>query len=893
MKTLTTREKLFGISLIVVLLTSSFFYMGYSFATSTLVVTPSNLVTLDSNGNIVISGNVTGASIHGGHFYWTNGTELGGGTSTSSSTWYNGTGVPGAGLGVAGDFFLRLDNGWVYNKIVTTWTYVANITGPQGIQGLQGVQGIQGPAGTNGSTWLSGSGAPGAVGVNGDYYFRTDNSWVYLKTTGTWNYIANLTGLPASSTTYYVNATAITGGTIANGTIASLYYYNNIVQQLNEGNGAAPLTFYMNFSGVASFDQIVIREYYLGSTSHNIKVQVYDYATSSWEDYYEFTGQVGYNVITIPCYDSSDHISGGLTQMRLYHVENGIASHRLYLDFAWLLKGNNVGASTNLAGFAKYLSGYNNFVGSGNTTANNFDSTQPMGAYSYMIYVDPNNSSLYNAKAANGTICWSSTNATTTIQNAINSVVGVGSVIIKEGVYPVTFLTMRGGVDLIGGSFDSSTIQATIVVPRLIDWRSPIGSAQVTNIHFDGNNLADTLMDCSAASGTTTYSFSILDHVWLNRALVAGVNVTNRDGMQIRYCHSLLPQTVPSIYSLNSAVGILRVYGGDVQTVNITEGSLYFDTVAAGAMYFGGNARVHIINCNIESGAYPCITGVTVSGLKPTVWVENSVMSATAPCTEGAFTRLNINIGTVSTSADYALGGSGDLYVTEPIMWSYNKYPINLQFFTQVFWNPLENARTTSMSLELKAPWTNYSLGDSARATVSAHSEYISLSTTASAGTRAYATPYLSAGGTVTWTSPYVIDLWYKIHQTSDQIIWFTFGSIADFNSATMTNRAHVAYLGNQTVGGISICDGSIQTVVSLGNIDTNWHHLYILGNPYNLVHTSSIVIYQDGVFIDVKYTNLPTSGNYVERVELGAYNTASSNIQASIGSISITRALR
>ncbi len=73
--------------------------------------------------------------------------------------------------------------------------------GPQGIQGQQGEpgpQGAQGPTGANGAdgaTWRSGSGAPSnGLGLDGDFYFRSDTDDVYQKAGGAYAVIANLRG---------------------------------------------------------------------------------------------------------------------------------------------------------------------------------------------------------------------------------------------------------------------------------------------------------------------------------------------------------------------------------------------------------------------------------------------------------------------------------------------------------------------------------------------------------------------------------------------------------------------------------------------------------------------------------------------------------------------------
>ncbi len=108
------------------------------------------------------------------------------------ATWHSGEGVPGGGLGVDGDYYLDTLNGDVYLKD-TTWSVIANTTGPQGDQGDPG------------TVWYNGEGAPDAgLGVDGDYYLNTTNGDVYLKDT-TWSVVANINGSITSPLTQDVD----------------------------------------------------------------------------------------------------------------------------------------------------------------------------------------------------------------------------------------------------------------------------------------------------------------------------------------------------------------------------------------------------------------------------------------------------------------------------------------------------------------------------------------------------------------------------------------------------------------------------------------------------------------------------------------------------------------
>ena len=200
------------------------------------------------------------------------------------------------------------------------------------------------------------------------------------------------------SITYYVNATSVTGGTITSTQINDTYWYDGITYNVSEGGGVAPLTLYLNYTNVTTFSQWILREYYLGSASHNLQFEIYDYTSATWQSYFSVVGQTGQTWITIPIFDASEHISGGIVQTRIRHIETGITSHRLYIEVAWLVNGGNIGASTNLDGYAKYLFGFNNFAGNGTfTTSQNVTAKYFFGNGSQLTNLNALNLSGTNA----------------------------------------------------------------------------------------------------------------------------------------------------------------------------------------------------------------------------------------------------------------------------------------------------------------------------------------------------------------------------------------------------------------------------------------------------------------------------------------------------------------
>ena len=165
---------------------------------------------------------------------WTFRRDITGPQGINGTVWHSGSGAPSNTLGNDGDFYLRTSNNNAYRKDNGVWSVVVNFSGADGATWFTGstepnnslgqngdwyfqtgtgpiaatiyrkISGAwvsqidldQGSTGEDGAVWHSGSGVPASsLGVDGDWYFRTSNGFVYEKTTSTvWTFRRDITG---------------------------------------------------------------------------------------------------------------------------------------------------------------------------------------------------------------------------------------------------------------------------------------------------------------------------------------------------------------------------------------------------------------------------------------------------------------------------------------------------------------------------------------------------------------------------------------------------------------------------------------------------------------------------------------------------------------------------
>ena len=132
-------------------------------------------------------------------------------TGATGTTWRSGSGAPSNGLGVDGDYYLRMSSGDVYLKTAGTYSVVANIlgpTGPTGPTGATGATGATGPTGATGATGPTGAtGAGVATGGSTGQYLRKNSGTDYDTTWDTLD-AADIPNLDAAKITSGVLALA-------------------------------------------------------------------------------------------------------------------------------------------------------------------------------------------------------------------------------------------------------------------------------------------------------------------------------------------------------------------------------------------------------------------------------------------------------------------------------------------------------------------------------------------------------------------------------------------------------------------------------------------------------------------------------------------------------------
>jgi len=134
-------------------------------------------------------------------------------------------------------------------------------------------------------------------------------------------------------TTYY-NASSVVAviGTVE-GDLADIQAFNGDIYNISEVSSEFDLR--VNFTGITDFNQIIYRYKSETEEPHTMYAQVWSYTDSAWQHISQESTREHLGIFVYPIFVSSDHISGGLVQLRFY-VDGGTPPKTHKWQFDWI-----------------------------------------------------------------------------------------------------------------------------------------------------------------------------------------------------------------------------------------------------------------------------------------------------------------------------------------------------------------------------------------------------------------------------------------------------------------------------------------------------------------------------------------------------------------------------
>ena len=226
--------------------------------------------------------------------------------------------------------------------------------------------------------------------------YTSDEIWINKNSSNAFNFNSS------KLSTIYYNATqsVAIAGTIDGGTLADTNHqdgkYDGVTFNFSEVSATPGLDLRINFTNITSFNQGVMRYKTASGLSGAYPIiQMWNYDTSTWEDYPPVAQSITFATITQPVFDSAEHVSNGVAQMRIYKATKGNTGNKYYVDWIAISKGFGTPSGEEVDPYSFHMN--QNLNNSGyNISADYF-----IGDGSLLTGITGDNSS-WNATALNG-----------------------------------------------------------------------------------------------------------------------------------------------------------------------------------------------------------------------------------------------------------------------------------------------------------------------------------------------------------------------------------------------------------------------------------------------------------------------------------------------------------
>jgi hypothetical protein len=138
---------------------------------------------------------------------------------------------------------------------------------------------------------------------------------------------------------YFLTPTTqtVVAGTLTSGTVTDVQGWSD-GSEVEIAEVAATPGFDVQYTipNVKNFSEVLVAFYYVGSSTHDCQLQVYDDANTTWKEIISQSG-AGLSHNTRYVYFPGSHAdyidSSGNVKIRFYHPQNGNSSHDLHIDY--------------------------------------------------------------------------------------------------------------------------------------------------------------------------------------------------------------------------------------------------------------------------------------------------------------------------------------------------------------------------------------------------------------------------------------------------------------------------------------------------------------------------------------------------------------------------------
>lgn len=164
-------------------------------------------------------------------------------------------------------------------------------------------------------------------GAAGQYLsLNNSGNLVWINKPETTTYIANSISMPDP-----------TKGTYNSGTVSNIQTYGDYplgnYYSVNDTATQPGFIVDIGFINVIQFNRIVMSLAYQVTSGHTVYVELYNYATSNWEIFYQYSGLTNWAQFTIGVIDSTNFISSGAVNLRVWHESTGNPVHETKFDY--------------------------------------------------------------------------------------------------------------------------------------------------------------------------------------------------------------------------------------------------------------------------------------------------------------------------------------------------------------------------------------------------------------------------------------------------------------------------------------------------------------------------------------------------------------------------------